>query len=43
MVINNDSEAEKIAQNTLKFSREVFSSEFQKKYIIESINKIVGI
>ena len=42
-VINNVSEAEKIAQNALKFSREVFSSEFQKKYLIESINKIVGI
>jgi glycosyltransferase involved in cell wall biosynthesis len=42
-VINNDCEAEKIAQNALKFSREVFSSEFQNKYLIESINKIVGI
>jgi glycosyltransferase involved in cell wall biosynthesis len=42
-VINNDSEAEKIAQNALKFSREVFSSEFQKKYLIDKINKIVGI
>jgi hypothetical protein len=42
-VINNDSEAEKIAQNALKFSREVFSSDFQKKYVIDKINKIVGI
>lgn len=42
-VINNDSEAKKIAENALTFSREVFSSEFQKKYLIDKINKIVGI
>jgi glycosyltransferase involved in cell wall biosynthesis len=42
-VINNDSEAEKIAENALKFSREVFSSEFQKKYLMNKINHIVGI
>jgi len=42
-VINNDSEAEKIAQNALQFSREIFSSEFQKKYIMYKINQIVGI
>ena len=42
-VVNNDSEAEKIAQNALKFSREIFSSEFQKKYLIDKINEIVGI
>jgi len=42
-VINNDSEAEKIAENALKFSREVFSSEFQKKYLMNKINEIVGI
>jgi len=42
-VINNDSEAEKIAENALKFSREVFSSEFQKKYLMNKINQIVGI
>jgi len=42
-VINNDSEAEKIAENALKFSRDVFSSEFQKKYLMNKINHIVGI
>jgi glycosyltransferase involved in cell wall biosynthesis len=42
-VINNDSEAEKIAQNALQLSREVFSSEFQKKYVMDKINQIVGI
>ena len=41
-VINNDSEAEKIAENALKFSRDVFSSEFQKKYLMNKINQIVG-
>jgi len=42
-VVNNDSEAEKIAQNALQFSRDFFSSEFQKKYLIDKINQIVGI
>ena len=42
-VINNDSEAEKIAQNALQLSREVFSSDFQKKYVMDKINQIVGI
>ena len=42
-VINNDSEAEMIAQNALQFSREVFSSEFQKKYLMDKINQFVGI
>lgn len=42
-VINNDSEAEKIATNALKFSKNYFNSEFQKKYLIYKINKIVGI
>jgi len=42
-VINNDSEAEQIAKNALQFSRDFFSSEFQKKYLIEKINQMVGI
>jgi glycosyltransferase involved in cell wall biosynthesis len=42
-VVHNDSEAEKIAQNALQFSREVFSSEFQKKYVMNKINQFVGI
>jgi hypothetical protein len=42
-VINNDSEAEQIAKNALQFSRDYFSSDFQKKYLIEKINQMVGI
>lgn len=38
-LVNNDSEAREIAENAVKFSKEVFSSDFQKKYIINQINE----
>lgn len=40
-VKNNDSEAKKIAENAYKFAETYFSSEYQKKYLKESIEKIV--
>jgi beta-1,4-mannosyl-glycoprotein beta-1,4-N-acetylglucosaminyltransferase len=39
-VKNNDDKAKIIADNALIFSKEYFSSEYQKKYIKESIEKI---
>ena len=36
---NNDAMAEKIAKNALQFSKEYFSSDYQKKYLVENINK----
>ena len=36
---NNDEIAEKIASNALQFSKEYFSSDYQKKYLLENINK----
>lgn len=41
-VKNNDAVAEQIAKNALQFSKEYFSSEYQKKYLLENINKFVG-
>jgi hypothetical protein len=41
-VINNDSEARKIAEGALLFSRTIFSSEFQKQYLKDRIDEIVG-
>jgi beta-1,4-mannosyl-glycoprotein beta-1,4-N-acetylglucosaminyltransferase len=38
-VKNNDTIAEQIAKNALQFSKEYFSSEYQKKYLLENINK----
>ena len=39
-VIENDSEAKKIAENALQFSRHYFHPDFQRKYIKEEINKL---
>lgn len=36
-LINNDAKAKEIAENALFFSREYFSSEFQKKYIEDEL------
>jgi hypothetical protein len=41
-VIHNDSEAAKIAQNGKNFCEFIFSSEFQKKYIVNSIQSIIN-
>jgi len=41
-VIDNDSEARKIAESAWLFSRTVFSSEFQKQYLKDRIDEIVG-
>lgn len=42
-VINNDLEAQEIAKNALLFSKTIFTPEFQKKNIIDQINKICNI
>ena len=39
---NNDDIAEKIAKNALDFSRKYFSSEYQKQYILDSIQKFTN-
>jgi hypothetical protein len=38
-VRNNDAEAKKIAENALKFAKEVFSPEFQRKYLMNEIDE----
>ena len=40
-LLKNDDKAKQIAENALRFSKEYFSSEFQKKYIEESINNLL--
>jgi len=40
-VQNNDEEAKKIAENAYQFAETFFSSEFQKKYLKDSIEKHV--
>lgn len=40
---NNDAVAEQIAKNALQFSKEYFSSEYQKKYLLENINKFTSL
>lgn len=39
-LVDNDAEAQKIAENSLKFSREVFSPEFQRSYIDIEIKRL---
>jgi hypothetical protein len=40
-VKNNDSEAQKIAENAVELSKYIFSSEFQKYYLTKQINEII--
>ena len=40
-VKNNDEEAKKIASASLEFTRNIFSSEFQKQYLSDKINKYI--
>jgi FkbM family methyltransferase len=40
-LLKNDDKAKQIAENALRFSKEYFSSEFQKKYIEENINNLL--
>ena len=38
-LVTNDDKAREIAENAMKFSQEVFSSNFQKNYIVNEINE----
>lgn len=40
-LLKNDDKAKQIAENALQFSRDYFSSEFQKKYIETEINNLL--
>jgi len=40
-VRENDAAAQKIAENALQFSREVFSSDFQKRYLMDEIDRLL--
>jgi hypothetical protein len=40
-LINNDELAKKIMLNALEFSKKYFSSEYQKKYIINEVSRII--
>jgi predicted GH43/DUF377 family glycosyl hydrolase len=42
-LLSNDDEARKISENAMQFAREVFSPEFQKRYIDVQISKILKI
>ena len=41
-LVANDDEAQKIARNAMKFSKTVFSAEFQKAYVESEVNRILG-
>jgi hypothetical protein len=41
-LVANDDEAQKIARNAMKFSKTVFTSEFQKAYVESEVNRILG-
>lgn len=41
-LVNNDDKAKEIAHNACLFSQEVFSSEFQKRYVREEIERLVS-
>jgi hypothetical protein len=38
-VMQHDEEAENIASNALEFAKNIFSSEFQRKYLKEELEK----
>lgn len=41
-VINNDSEAEKIAENAVQFSKTYFNPDFQRKHIQEQMSNVIS-
>jgi spore maturation protein CgeB len=42
-LVNNDTEAKKIAENAMEFARIVFSSEFQHGYLMKEIKRVAGV
>jgi hypothetical protein len=41
-LVDHDNEAKKIAENAMKFSKTVFSSEFQKAYVKSEVDRLLG-